>query len=839
MTRFRGRTARWVALTLYAVGLATVPLAVLPQWEDPDARGVIATALAAALVAGVILVRPRLVSVRLGSLVAAGLVTAMVLSTGGVDSPWHPLLALQLFFGAVILPVRTLAPVLVAYVAIRVGLLVASGDARDLTPVAVDAAVDLTLTALVAAWAAAMADAAKVDRLRAAVNEAGSTAAVSRAFESLLGGDVVAGCLVVVDGTPVTLAETVADVGLGALPLGETFRVVPDDAFARVVSTGPLQTRPDPTSADRGERVAAARGYGSLATFPLQTREGLVGYVVLCSDRPDAFPPHRLRRLGRRLSPLASPVASFLVRRERDARLRAALAGRLLSVDLAEARTPERVATLAAERTAELLGAPDVAMLLTDRSEHHVLRTVAAVGGYRSGEVVDTQSRPSPVHAAMARRTAVWIPDVSTSSVVDPEASARMGTEASLAVPLLGPGGARGGLSVAWRSPKIMRSDEIDLAMALGAEIGAALTRLEVDERLRAQATRDPLTGLLNHAAFHEQVERALAGIGRDRGPVALVLADLDHLKHLNDFHGHGVGDAALRAVADVLASEARATDAVGRLGGDEFGWLLVGSSPDDAIAAAERAIRLVAGRTVEPAGTLSLSAGVSVTASTIEPATLFERADRALYDAKARGRGVALLAHRRPGLPASAADGVPHDAPPPSTDPAAADTLEDAAAAVAAEWTALFRASGCTVSLLDDDGAVLVEIASSLHGEANGASVGTRWVVAEFPATAEVLRTRSVVTARVDDPQSDPAEVAVLRRIQQGSVLVVPLSRRGRVQGIIEVYDARPRAFTGDEQRLALGLAGYVAAVLDRFSPRTRPGDDVDHGNGDRSLER
>ena len=97
--------------------------------------------------------------------------------------------------------------------------------------------------------------------------------------------------------------------------------------------------------------------------------------------------------------------------------------------------------------------------------------------------------------------------------------------------------------------PRLLRAHERDIAAALAREAGLAFSRLDAERRLRQQATRDPLTGLLNHGAFHGAAADTVARLG-GKSPVALVLCDLDHLKYTNDAYGHAAGDDALRAVA-------------------------------------------------------------------------------------------------------------------------------------------------------------------------------------------------------------------------------------------------------------------------------------------------
>ncbi|HEY3069244.1 MAG TPA: GGDEF domain-containing protein [Gaiellaceae bacterium] len=97
-----------------------------------------------------------------------------------------------------------------------------------------------------------------------------------------------------------------------------------------------------------------------------------------------------------------------------------------------------------------------------------------------------------------------------------------------------------------------------------------------VTGELADRARRDPLTGLLNHEAFHARLAAEAARARRYRGRLALVLLDLDSFKETNDGAGHQEGDRLLRAFAAALAATARETDAVGRLGGDEFAVLLL-----------------------------------------------------------------------------------------------------------------------------------------------------------------------------------------------------------------------------------------------------------------------
>lgn len=115
---------------------------------------------------------------------------------------------------------------------------------------------------------------------------------------------------------------------------------------------------------------------------------------------------------------------------------------------------------------------------------------------------------------------------------------------------------------------------ESEARHALDRSISGYVER--VTGALADRAARDPLTGLLNHEAFHARLSSEVARARRYRGRLALVLFDLDRFKETNDRDGHPEGDRLLRVFASALESTARVTDVLGRLGGDEFGALLL-----------------------------------------------------------------------------------------------------------------------------------------------------------------------------------------------------------------------------------------------------------------------
>ncbi len=185
------------------------------------------------------------------------------------------------------------------------------------------------------------------------------------------------------------------------------------------------------------------------------------------------------------------------------------------------------------------------------------------------------------------------------------------------------------GTRLGWR-----RRDELG---TLGRDFDAMAADLEqTHQRLEGLALRDPLTDLLNHRSFHQELrERVQRG-----GAVALVALDLDHFKAVNDAHGHPYGDEVLRGAAQALARCVREGDVAARIGGEEFAAILADA---DGVAAAEAAdrIRAAIGTLILRDGRrLSASAGVATLAPDAEDADeLLKHADAALYAAKRGGR--------------------------------------------------------------------------------------------------------------------------------------------------------------------------------------------------------
>lgn len=163
---------------------------------------------------------------------------------------------------------------------------------------------------------------------------------------------------------------------------------------------------------------------------------------------------------------------------------------------------------------------------------------------------------------------------------------------------------------------------------------------LAANTALDRQARSDPLTGVLNRRGLEERLRLAVSTARRGHRPLAVAMLDADYFKRVNDQFGHEIGDAVLRRLADTLKSRLRASDAVARLGGEEFIAVLPDTDLDGAMVLAE-SLRAAVEAHVDPLyGSITVSIGVAVElGAETDGATLLRCADEALYRAKAEGR--------------------------------------------------------------------------------------------------------------------------------------------------------------------------------------------------------
>jgi len=247
----------------------------------------------------------------------------------------------------------------------------------------------------------------------------------------------------------------------------------------------------------------------------------------------------------------------------------------------------------------------------------------------------------SAVEATGAAGGVVLGPKGELARAGDPEA----GTE-RLAFPLRVGSSDFGSLVIA---SDTFEADQVETVASLAAQVVVALENARLHQMVERQAMVDSLTGLANRRSLEETLRSELARAARFADTVAVVLADLDDFKRVNDRYGHAAGDDVLTAFADALRSTVRESDVAGRWGGEEFALVLSGTDAAGGARLAERARAAIAARQVEmPNGDLcsvTASFGVAAFPESRELGEILAAADAALYEAKDSGKNRVVIA--------------------------------------------------------------------------------------------------------------------------------------------------------------------------------------------------
>jgi diguanylate cyclase (GGDEF)-like protein len=378
------------------------------------------------------------------------------------------------------------------------------------------------------------------------------------------------------------------------------------------------------------------------------------------------------------------------------------------------------------------------------------------------------------------------------------------------ATPLALAGNARGALVALANGYDIFLPHDIEWLRAYAAQASIALRNARVYEAQEALATRDPLTGLLNHREFHERLAAELERVRRHGGELSVVLLDLNGFKLVNDCAGHAEGDRVLRSVADSLRECCRASDSAFRLGGDEFALLLPETGPLAAAQVAERAEAAAA----DVDGRTSLSHGVASWphAGPTKDA-LLDSADARLYAAKRALRGPAaggeggtleqagLDARKRLEAGSRLAARLA-----PLSDPV------DVAATAVRELQETFGYFLVVVHRLEGDDLRAVAAAGPMVDESPGLIAGWSQPANEG-VNGRVVRTGepALVVDTARDPDFIPHDPARPAK----SELCVPIRAGGALWGVLNVEEREPSAFDLSDLLFTDMVAGQVGAAI------------------------
>lgn len=392
--------------------------------------------------------------------------------------------------------------------------------------------------------------------------------------------------------------------------------------------------------------VAGLKEAQSNLAVPLIVANQVAGVLNVESERPNAFTETHEKTL----TVLGSQAAlAILAGRTRD-RLQQRIdqLNALYRISQLASGQDDLDTTLQAILgvTEELVPEGHVAVLLIDEASRSL--SVRASRGYSEG--VDLLR--IPLGQGVTGRCAESGEVIFTNDVteLDDYIEGVPGAMSEIALPLKVDGRVIGVLNAEARTRGAYSEDHIRPLTVVAQQAAVVIRAAQLNDEMRQLAVTDPLTGLYNRRYFVEKLDEEVRRAQRYGERVALMLVDCDHLKYINDVHGHLSGDRALQALADVMKITLRETDVLARLGGDEFAALLIGADDERAMDVCARLRKTVQSlRLISEDGgdiDMTVSAGIAIFPDAgSDVKMLMREADTALYRAKNDGRNQAVTA--------------------------------------------------------------------------------------------------------------------------------------------------------------------------------------------------
>ena len=202
------------------------------------------------------------------------------------------------------------------------------------------------------------------------------------------------------------------------------------------------------------------------------------------------------------------------------------------------------------------------------------------------------------------------------------------------------------GSLIVFSSREKVSGNELNFLGLFARQIELAITIADLFQAVKEQAVTDSMTGLFNRRYFEEFIKKEAIRADRQNQHFTVIGLDLDHLKQINDVYGHNYGDIAIKAIAEVLKSNARSIDIAARMGGEEFNLILPGIDSAGGLVAAERIRKAIEGVELEKIGHITASVGVATYLEHSDDLDeLLELTDQAMYESKRKGRNRVTLA--------------------------------------------------------------------------------------------------------------------------------------------------------------------------------------------------
>jgi diguanylate cyclase (GGDEF)-like protein len=494
--------------------------------------------------------------------------------------------------------------------------------------------------------------------------------------------------------------------------------------------------------------------------------------------------------------------------------------------DVLSEQSPEALLERIADTLAELVPYDDVHIYEADEAKRELI-PVLARSKWADEVMRETFSFGQGITGwAVEHRT----PVLSNQAHLDPRVRFVPGTpvdpEALIAVPLIARGRLKGTLNIYRVGEGVeFTEEEFLLAKRFGDAAALAVDNAHIRVRLEHQASTDALTGLYNHRAFHDRLRQEVLRASAEHDTVALVMLDLDDFKKVNDVYGHGVGDQLLFEVAEVLRASVRTTDAVCRVGGEEFAIVLPSGDLRSSIALAERIGVELGKLEAEAAGRVTVSTGVAVGPEhAANPRELVACAEAAMMTAKARGKGLIVpfdeTALERPSEESTRRDDVRSIAhlkmlQSLSGKLSRLNDVTQIGLTIADELRLLIDYHNCRVFLRDGDDLLPIAFRGDLMATEPGAplellptKVG-RGITGRVAETGEPLLVDDAARHELAKQIAGTAEI-------EESLLAVPLTFGARVTGVIVISKLGLNQFDADDLRVLEVLAGHASVALE-----------------------